>query len=194
MEFKAGDIIMIKDEYVDLPIYRLCSKGTQYKVVKLYSSFGIMGDTGHAIILTHGIKHHFKLVSEKFTHTMNRGDDFTITDEGLKTQTFSDCSKRTVYRVQYLTNDGFGFLDDNSDRILVTRDTMKYIYFLDESVATTVEPIGKQLNTPEFKGFHTAKDFEQLIDYALATGDDVLFNECTEEMKRLNILEGFGSR
>ena len=114
------------------------------------------------------------------------GYKFKIKSEYLHLRQFADCSEDTIYTVCEACEEftWLRFRDDVYDKTGVGATGIK------RHIEWVITP---PKDTPEFMGYETARDFEQIIDYALASNDLALFNECTAELHKRGLLEDYVS-
>lgn len=185
MEFKAGNRVIITDQGLRLATFRDCTKGKAYKVRKIYGGIGFIDDAGEMVRLSIANEKHVRLAPP-----FVKGDKFTIRPEGIaKDIVFSECTEGRVYEVLKVfttVTHAFCFLNDVRDEIVMYGDRLNYIIF--EDAQDELIDLGE---LPDFMGYETAKDFETIIDYALASNDIALFNECTAELEKRGLLKEY---
>lgn len=105
-----------------------------------------------------------------------------ITQKGIdECAPLIDCSADRAYFVYVGNNGRLYIIDDIADEVLINSYRARYMY-----------DASKPILVDNFQGYTKVQDFETIIDYALASNDLALFNECVQELEKRGWLEQYG--
>lgn len=113
---------------------------------------------------------------------LREGMHVKITQEGIdECAPLIDCSTYCAYLVK-VRNDGITLfiIDDVDDEVLINQRRAHYMY-----------DASKPIQVDKFQGYTKVQDFETIIDYAIASNDLALFNECVQELEKRGWLEQY---